>query len=93
MSPIRKASRRICDEAGGLESDDIACEDFESRWVEVQYALCVVCELVKCLIALDKKAVEIVGLASVVAGNRAFVVVSGEVADGANIAFAGCCVL
>jgi len=76
-----------------LEPDDIACEDFEVVGVEVQHALCVVCELGKGFIALEKKAVEIVGLASVDAGNGAFVVVGEEVGDCTNIAFAGCCVL
>lgn len=76
-----------------MEPDDISCEDFEVVGIEVQYALRVVCELGKGLIALEKKAVEIVGLASVVASDGAFVVVGEEVGDCTNIAFAGCCVL
>ena len=76
-----------------IEINDIAGEDFQSIGIDVQDAVWVVFELVEGLVAFDKVAVEVVGLASIVSCDGAFVVVGDEVSNGTNIAFAGCCVL
>ena len=92
MGPLGKIGS-ICRKIVCIEIDDIAGEDFQSVGIDVQDAVWVVFELVEGLVAFDKVAVEVVGLASIVSCDGAFVVVGDEVANGTNIAFAGCCVL
>ncbi len=83
----------ICRKIICIKIDHIAGEDFQSVGIDVQDALGVVFELAESLVAFDKVAVEVVGLASIIACDGAFVVVGNEVTNGTNIAFAGCCVL
>ena len=83
----------ICCKIVCIEIDYITGEDFEIVGIQVEHVLRLVREFREGLVAFDKVAVEIVGLASAVASNWVFVVVGDEVANGTNIAFAGCCVL
>jgi len=64
LSPSREVPRAICDKAGGVEANDIAGEDFKVVGIQVKHVLRRVREFREGLVAFNKIAVEVVGLAS-----------------------------